>query len=444
MISILPPCLILNFHYDLSPRKYRLILWVGLTQVLFQRMEYKKAIDWLFGTQQFGIKLGLDGPRNLLKEFLAFPKHGVKVAHVAGTNGKGSVCAMMDRCARSCGVRTGIFTSPHLIDYRERMRVSGEMISEERCAALLTEAKELCARLDVHPTFFEITLAVAMRWFREKECELIILETGMGGRLDATTAVPADVCVITPIGMDHTQWLGETLAEIAGEKAGIFLEGVPAFSSPQEDDARKVLEKEANAKRTPLSFIDQPLEGYGIALAGKHQKWNAALALAALHALGLPLNYESVVDGLSKVKWPGRFERINSGEIEIILDGAHNPHAAKVLRETWVDAIGEGRGTLIFGAVESKDISGILAELRGLTARIIFCKVGTLRGLPTADLIKSLAQDEQRCAECYDAFPEALAAAKQYGEIILVAGSLFLVGEARANLLDKEFLASAQ
>ena len=407
-------------------------------------MDYKEAIDWLFGTQQFGIKLGLEGPRNLLKQFLAFPKHGVQVAHIAGTNGKGSVCAIMDRCARSCGKRTGLFTSPHLIDYRERMRVSGEMISEERCAELITEAREVCEKLEVHPTFFEITLAVAMRWFREMECELIILETGMGGRLDATTAVPADVCVITPIGMDHTQWLGETLALIAAEKAGIFLEGVPAFSSPQDDEARQSLEKEANQKRTPLSFIDQPLEGYGIALPGKHQKWNAALALAALHALGLPLNYESVAEGLSKVRWPGRFERITSGEFEIILDGAHNPHAAKVLRETWIAEIGEGKGTLIFGAVESKDISGILDELRGLNQRIIFCKVGTTRGLPTSDLIKSLPADEQASAECYDTFPEALAAAKAYKDRILVAGSLFLVGEARANLLDKAFLASAQ
>lgn len=407
-------------------------------------MNYKDAIEWLFGTQQFGIKLGLEGPRNLLKEFLAFPKHGVQVAHVAGTNGKGSVCAIMDRVARSCGKRTALFTSPHLIDYRERMRVSGEMISEERCAELLTDARELCARLEVHPTFFEITLAVAMRWFREMECELIILETGMGGRLDATTAVPADVCAITPIGLDHTQWLGDTLALVAAEKAGIFLEGVPAFSSPQENEARLALEKVANQKRTPLLFIDQALEGYGIALPGKHQKWNAALALAALHALGLPLNYESVAEGLAKVQWPGRFERMVSGDLEMILDGAHNPHAAKVLRETWIDEIGAGQGTLIFGAVESKDISGILDELRGLTQRIIFCKVGTARGLPTSELIKSLATDEQLTAECYETFPEALAAAKHYKQSILIAGSLFLVGEARAALLDKTFLASVQ
>jgi len=407
-------------------------------------MDYKEALDWLFGTQQFGIKLGLDGPRKLLKEFLAFPKHGVRIAHVAGTNGKGSVCAILDRVARSCGKRTALFTSPHLIDYRERIQVSGEMISEERCAELLTEIRPICETLETHPTFFEITLAVAMRWFSEKEAELIILETGMGGRLDATTAVPADVCVITPIGMDHTQWLGDTLAKVAAEKAGIFLEGVPAVSSPQDKDAREVLEKEANEKRTPLSFIDQPLEGYGIALAGRHQKWNAALALSALHALGIHLAYENVSEGLAKVEWPGRFERLWESNLELILDGAHNPAAATVLRETWKEEIGLGKGTLIFGAVESKDISGILRELAGVTERIIFCKVGTMRGLQTSELVKALPESQQAEAECYDSFSEAFEAARVYEQTILIAGSLFLVGEARAKLLGSSFRASNQ
>ena len=405
-------------------------------------MDYREAIDWLFGTQQFGIKLGLDGPRKLLKECLAFPKHGVKVAHVAGTNGKGSVCAMMDSVARACGRRTGLFTSPHLIDYRERMRVSGEMISEERCAELLTEVRVVCEGLEVHPTFFEITLAVAMRWFGERGCELIILETGMGGRLDATTAVPADVCAITPIGMDHTQWLGDTLAQVAAEKAGIFLEGVPAVSSPQEEEARVVLEKEANERRTPLRFVEEPLEGYGIALAGAHQKWNAAVALAALHELGVRLGYESVSEGLRKVSWPGRFERISSEGTEVVLDGAHNPQAAKVLRETWLEEYGEGVGTLVFGAVESKDVSGILAELHGLNARMLFCKVGTMRGLATEELVKCLPEGAE--AECHADFHAAMEAARKHGGPVLVAGSLFLVGEARAELLGGEFLASAQ
>ena len=273
-------------------------------------MDYREAIDWLFSTQMFGIKLGLEGPRRLLKEFLAFPAHDVKVIHVAGTNGKGSTCAMIDSIARACGRRSGLFTSPHLIDYRERIKVSGLEIPEDDCAAMLTELREICARMENHPTFFEISLALAMRWFRERECELIVLETGMGGRLDATTAVPADVCVVTPIGLDHMQWLGSSLEAIAAEKAGILSEGKPAVTAPQEAAARFVLEKEANEVRAPLAFVDEPLLGYPIALAGEHQKWNAALAVAALHRAGLPLNCDIVRHGLATVSWPGRFERV--------------------------------------------------------------------------------------------------------------------------------------
>ena len=220
-------------------------------------MHYREAIDWLFSTQMFGIKLGLDGPRHLLKEFLAYPAHGTQVIHVAGTNGKGSTCAMIDSIARACGRRTGLFTSPHLIDFRERIKVSGQEIPEEDCAAMLTELRAICERMETHPTFFEITLVLAMRWFRERECELIILETGMGGRLDATTAVPADVCVVTPIGLDHMQWLGDTLEAIAAEKAGIFVTGKPAISAPQEPPPRFVLEKEANETRAPIEFVER-------------------------------------------------------------------------------------------------------------------------------------------------------------------------------------------
>ena len=282
-------------------------------------MNYRQAIDWLFATQMFGIKLGLDGARHLLKEFLAYPAHGTRVIHVAGTNGKGSTCAMIESIARACGQRCGLFTSPHLIDFRERIQVAGGQIPQDTCAAMLTELRDLCARMDPHPTFFEISLALAMRWFRERGCELIVLETGMGGRLDATTAVPADICVITPIGLDHMQYLGGTLAAIAAEKAGIFVTGKPVVAAAQADVVRSVLEKEANEARAPLEFVAEPLLGYPIALAGSHQQWNAALAVTALHRLGLPLHTDSVRHGLAHLAWPGRFEQIRPG---VVLDGA--------------------------------------------------------------------------------------------------------------------------
>ncbi|MEI6176708.1 MAG: folylpolyglutamate synthase/dihydrofolate synthase family protein [Verrucomicrobiota bacterium] len=403
-------------------------------------MNYHEAIDWLFSTQMFGIKLGLEGTRHLLKEFLAYPAHGVRVIHVAGTNGKGSTCAMTDSIARATGRRCGLFTSPHLIDYRERIKVSGEEIPEKACATILTRLREICESMESHPTFFEISLTAAMRWFRECECELIILETGMGGRLDATTAVPADVCVITPIGLDHTQYLGNTLEAIAAEKAGIFVPHKPAVSAPQEPAARFVLEKEANEKRCPLEFVKDPLLGYQIALAGEHQQWNAALAVAALHRAGIPLNTDIVRYGLTHLSWPGRFEEIQTG---VVLDGAHNPHSARVLSDTWTSRFPETKASLIFSAVADKDISGTLKILAPLASRIFLCPVNTPRAIPAEEIAKCLPKDAPP-HENFGTFEDAFSAAIGHGRPLLIAGSLFLIGEARAILLDKNFQSSSQ
>ncbi len=411
-------------------------------------VRYREAIDWLFSTQMFGIKLGLEGPRRLLKEYLAFPAYGVKVIHVAGTNGKGSTCAMIDSVARACGKRTGLFTSPHLIDFRERIKVSGQDMPEEACAAGLTELRKICEALDPHPTFFEIALALGMRWFRERECDLIVLETGMGGRLDATTAVPADVCAITPIGLDHMQWLGNSLAEIAREKAGIFVEGKPAVSSPQEPEARAVLEKEANETRVPLEFVEEPLLGYPLGLPGAHQAWNAALAVSALHRAGLRLSFDTVQHGLSRVRWPGRFEvfppeKIGNTSAPVVLDGAHNAQGGAALAETWRAEFPGKKGALVFSAVAGKDTAAILAALAPLAERIFICPVDTPRALPASELAASLPADAPP-HECFETAGAALDAAMATGLPVLVAGSLFLVGEIRARLVGGHFQGISQ
>jgi len=406
-------------------------------------MTYPEAIDWLYSTQMFGIKLGLDGPRHLLKQSLAFPAPGVQVIHVAGTNGKGSTCAMIDSVSRACGRRTGLFTSPHLIDFRERIKVSGQDIPVEECAAMLTELREICERMENHPTFFEITLTLGMRWFRQCGCEVIVLETGMGGRLDATTAVPADVCVITPIGLDHTQWLGDTLEQIAAEKAGILVEGKPAISAPQEPAARRVLEMEANETRCALTFITEPLGGYGIGLAGRHQAWNAALAVAAVYHLGIPVNYESVRYGLKNVRWPGRFEIFHHAGREVVLDGAHNPQGAAALVETWREKYPRQQPVLLFSAVAAKDIAGILDHLAPLAIRILLCPVDTPRAVPATELAGELPENAPP-HEVFENFSQAFHAALADGAPVLIAGSLFLVGEARAILAGGDFQSSSQ
>jgi len=362
------------------------------------------------------------------------------VIHVAGTNGKGSTCAMIDSIARACGRRSGLFTSPHLIDFRERVKVSGCEIAEETCASMLGELRGICEKMETHPTFFEISLALAMRWFRESECEIIVLETGMGGRLDATTAVPADVCVITPIGLDHMEWLGDTLGAIAKEKAGIFVEGKPALSSPQEEGARIVLEKEANAKRTLLEFITEPLNGYGLSLAGEHQRWNAALAVAALHRAGLPLNTDVLRHGLASVSWPGRFEKIRP---DVILDGAHNPHSAESLAKTWHSEFREKKASLVFSAVDAKDIAGVLEILCPLASKIFICPIRTPRATPVDELVACLPPNAPD-HETFDGFESAYLAALRHGSPVLVAGSLYLIGEARAFLTNATFQPSSQ
>ncbi len=398
------------------------------------RMTYRESIDWLFSTQLFGIKLGLDGPRRLLKEFLAHPAHGVKVLHVAGTNGKGSTCALADSVARASGVRCGLFTSPHLVDFRERIRVMGAEIPEEDCAALIREVRGVCERLDPHPTFFEITLAVAMRWFRERECELIVLETGMGGRLDATTAVPADVCGISAIGMDHAQWLGDTLEAIAREKAGIMVEGKPVVSVPQASGVARVLEMEANERRSPLSWVAGPMQGYPLGLFGEHQKWNAALALDCLHLLGVRLDYEVVRHGLGEVRWPGRFEVVEHDGRTLVLDGAHNPQGVEALVAGWRQRFGGRKASLVFAVASTKEIAPMAAGLAEVASSVHVAPIDSPRAVPAAELAAAFAGG----ARVHESGVDAVTAALEDSELVLVAGSLFLVGEVKAWMADAD------
>lgn len=401
-------------------------------------------LDWLYSTQWFGVKLGLDNMCRLIREGLANPAPGTMVLHVAGTNGKGSTCALADSVARAHGVRTGLFTSPHLVDFRERIRVDGAMIRQEDLDRDLLALRALVATWDPHPTFFELSLAVAMRHFKACRCELIILETGMGGRLDATNAVPSDVCVITPIGMDHTEWLGHTLAQIAAEKAGIMKPGVPVFSAAQDPAALKVLEESANMTRCNLTIVDQPLLGYPLGLPGAHQRHNAALALDALHALGIPLRAESVAFGLADVRWPGRFDRRPANRL--VLDGAHNPAGSAALAATWHEWFPREQATLVFSALQDKDPAAILVTLRPIAARVLLCPVDSPRARDTATLAEAARRAGFAPEEisCHETLTAALAAAATYPGTALVTGSLYLIGQTIALLDGTAHQLSAQ
>lgn len=396
-------------------------------------MNYSEALDWLYSTQLFGIKLGLEGPRRLLREYLAFPPRNTKVIHVAGTNGKGSTCAFIDSVARATGTRTGLFTSPHLIEYPERIRVSGIKIERDEVALHLSALREMVTQWDPHPTFFEISLALGMKYFSERQCELVILETGMGGRMDATSAIPADVAVLTPIGMDHQEWLGETLTDIATEKAAIIVPGKNVISSNQLPEADAIIRQVANERRAPLTFAGEPLEGYALGLTGAHQQENAALAVEALHAAGITLNYETVKAGLSSTQWPGRFERLDFSARKdasaTILDIAHNPAAARALTATWRSEFGNTKANLIFGAVEAKDIEGMLDALVPIAGHLHLVPVNSPRALAPEKLVAFLSE-KAPAFTIHSTLESALESPSSLPS--LITGSAFLIGEIKA------------
>ena len=382
-------------------------------------MIYEESLAWLYATQQFGIKLGLENIRGLL-EALGNPQEHLSFLHVAGTNGKGSVCAILDAILRASGRRTGLYTSPHLVDFRERIRVDGEKIPPQAVANGLTILREISAGWSHLPTFFEISTALALHHFAEERCDLVVLETGMGGALDATNAVVPLVSVITPIALDHTRWLGGTLAEIAREKAGIIKSGVPVVSARQAPEAAAVLAQRAASAGSSLEFIEAPFEQAEIGLRGIHQKENAAVAVAALLAAHVEVSDEAAGQGLRDVRWPGRFQVVDE---RIVLDACHNPHAAAQLLVNWRDVYGMEKATVIFGALGDKDYSAMLRILEPISREVLLVPISSERSAAPEALAAACAIKHR----IFQSVKEALEASRGR---ILVTGSLFLVGEA--------------
>ena len=387
------------------------------------------SLSWLYSTQMFGIKLGLDAVHRLLRE-LGVPREGQQLIHVAGTNGKGSTCAFIHAVLKAAGHNAGLFTSPHLIHFAERIRDAKGCISESEIESGLTRLRELVRDWDPHPTFFELTFALALDWFARRGNEWIVLETGMGGRLDATNAITPVVSVITPIGWDHMQFLGDTLEKIAAEKAGIIKDGVPIVTMTQSDEALKVIESTAKARKSPLTIVSEPC-GLELGLAGPHQAWNAAMALAALKAAGLHFDENVLVAGLRGVEWPARFQTLRPG---LILDGAHNLDSARALVSAWKTAFGEKRAPLVFGAVAGKAISDVLAELEPICAEWHLTAFDSPRALSTAEVRQQLPRSEKAVFE-HASVPQALQAIDSR-PLALIAGSLYLAGEVLAHFKD--------
>ncbi|HWQ91454.1 MAG TPA: folylpolyglutamate synthase/dihydrofolate synthase family protein, partial [Clostridia bacterium] len=348
-------------------------------------MTYAEAIQFLYSLRWYGTKLGLAHTFRLA-ELAGDPQRRLRFIHVAGTNGKGSTCAMLENIYRASGLRVGLFTSPHLVAFGERIQVNRQLITEPDIIRLVGEMQPLMAQFSTeeHPTFFEVVTVMALRYFVEQQCDLVVWETGLGGRLDATNIVTPLASVITNIQYDHQKWLGETLASIAAEKAGIIKPSVPVISGATEPEARAVIEAAARQQGAPLTFVpdsaasDPVLRAMALPLLGQHQRLNAAVALATVNVLHgtLPVSQAAIRQGLAGVHWAGRLQIVTrpSGQ-RVLLDGAHNMGGAHILAESLRQYFPGEKPALLLGILQDKDWPGMCRLLAPLASRILLAPV---------------------------------------------------------------------
>jgi len=416
----------------------------------------QQSLEALYGLERRRDKLGLDGTRALLGA-LGDPHAEWASVHVAGTNGKGSVCALVERVLREAGIRTGLFTSPHLVDFRERIRVDGQWADADRLARRLA----LIARLPEGKdrTFFEVCTALAFDDFAAREVEWAVVEVGLGGRLDSTNVVDATLAVITSIGVDHAEVLGRTPRQIAAEKAGIIKPEVPVVSGVAPGEAADVIARTAAQRDAPLVLAAQRVaarwlgdgpDGLRCAvevapwgrleltcpLHGRHQLDNARTALAALSALtesGVELEAEAVVEGFARARWPGRLEACPA-EPRLWWDGAHNPDGFAALARAWAEDLGfEPPAAVVLALAQDKDAAAIARRLGPWVGpgRVLATQTRNVRALPAGEL-RARLKAEDVAAEEWPGVAEAVEAAlaDPAGGRVLLCGSLFAVAEA--------------
>jgi dihydrofolate synthase/folylpolyglutamate synthase len=428
---------------------------------------YRETIEYLYALQKHGIKLALSNSVELM-ELMGNPHRKFRSVHIAGTNGKGSTSAFIAGMLRAAGHRVGLYTSPHLVSFTERIRINNVPISEERTVELAQRVRERYQRpptaaAALNPTFFEVTTAMAFTCFAEEGVDIAVIETGMGGRLDATNVIAPLVSVITNIDREHTEFLGSALEQIAAEKAGIIKPGVPVVTGAAQPGVLRVIEREAAARQAPLYLLDRDFGaghitpgggqrfdyrgirtacgGLSIALLGSYQVSNACLALAAIECLrdaGIAVDEPALRRGLEQARWEGRLERV-ARRPDIYLDGAHNPASARML----AGAVNEmkrayRRLVLVIGILADKDHRGILSELVPLADRVIVTRPGYARAMDTAALsadVRALHGSVDTAETVGEAIVKAQAAAAP-DDLVLITGSLYVVGDARAALVE--------
>ncbi len=436
-------------------------------------MSYKSELNKMFDLQKFGMKFGLEGMESILAG-LGRPHRGRKFVHLAGTNGKGSVATMLQAMLTEAGYRVGLYTSPHLATFRERIRIGTEMISED-------EVLELSRRVwpatdpDSPPTFFEFVTAMAFLYFAEKDVDLAIIETGLGGRLDSTNVIEPLATAVTNVTLEHTEHLGSTVSQIAFEKAGIIKPSVPVIGGRLLPEAREVVLRTAEEKGSSAFLLDRDfaaaitgrspegrpvldfwmggrrLTDLRLNLAGPHQADNAAVALALLPILaerGFPVSEDRIRAGLAGAVWPGRAETFPAGawppegpaaKAPLLLDGAHNPAGAEALAAL-LATLGRRRLHLIVGVMADKDIAGVLGPILPLADRLYLTRPAFSRAASPEllrDKITAAFGAPAMPTTLHPTIPEAFRAAADEageGDLALLSGSLFTVGEGRAYL----------
>jgi dihydrofolate synthase/folylpolyglutamate synthase len=431
-------------------------------------VKYQQAIDYINSYTDYE-KIGMPHDPAFydlrrvdeLLSYLGNPHHKASSVHITGTNGKGSVAAMVASVLTTSGYTTGLYTSPHLHTWRERIRVDGELISEVELARLVTRLKPQVEAVNREATYgelttFEFLTALAFAYFGQKKVDFQVLEVGMGGKFDATSVIKPVVCIITSVSFDHMDVLGSTLAEIAAEKCGIIKPASTVVSSPQPDEAAEVIRQTCRERGAQLIMVgsDVTWQGLGfdlsrqrlqvegrrdiyelsIPLLGQHQLDNAATAVAALEVLadkGFVIPKESVVKGLKLVSWPGRLQILSRRPL-VVVDGAHNVGAARRLVQSIEQYFSFDRAILVIGASDDKDIASIVSELASLFGRVIVTRSRHPRAMATAPLAAEFARHGVKVQAAEDipsALSQALALAGEK-DLVCVAGSLFVVGEA--------------
>lgn len=411
-----------------------------------QALEYIHAINWTF------CKPGLERISELCEK-LGHPERDLQYVHVAGTNGKGSFCTMLSSILMEAGYKTGLYTSPHMVRFNERMRVNGKEIDDAVLAEITERVKPVADSMTDRPTEFELVTAIAFVYFKEMRCDVVVLETGLGGRLDATNVIPAPLAsVITGIDLDHTAILGDTYEAIAGEKAGIIKENSPVVIGDCNDEARSAILRKAaetnskvySADLSRLSDLNYSLDGttfcYGeykniqLSLAGIYQPRNCATVLECVNALregGLAISDEALRRGLSRARWVGRFE-VLSREPLVIYDGGHNPQGVTACVESVKVTLPEGRVEVLCGILRDKDYDHMVAALSEIADGVVTLTVDSPRALPAEELAAVLSSrgiDAEACAKDTDAARLAFHRAQEKGIPLLMIGSLYMYSQ---------------